>query len=218
MKKQPCKMTDENMETYMGTKWVIGEWHETSGRGDLCGEGWLHYYDHPLLAAFLFPVHTIFKNNRLFVIEVGGKVKHDNGTKSGATKIRLLHEITLPTITKTQRVAFGILCAKKTTANRNFNLWAKHWLEKKDRTARTAAKAEKALKMAAKAAWEAVMMNEAPAGYAAELEAELGKEYAAMAAGKDEEGAAAAAARAAEYAATAKRINLLRLAEEAMTY
>ena len=55
------KLTNENHETYNGTKWGPGVTHETDGHGELCGSGWLHYYDDPLLAVLLNPIHANFQ-------------------------------------------------------------------------------------------------------------------------------------------------------------
>jgi hypothetical protein len=46
------KLTNENFQTFGGCQWGENITHITSGEGDLCGPGWLHYYDNPLLAAW----------------------------------------------------------------------------------------------------------------------------------------------------------------------
>ena len=38
------KLTDQKMQTHGGYQWVLGEWHEKSGEGELCGPGWLIRY------------------------------------------------------------------------------------------------------------------------------------------------------------------------------
>jgi len=46
------------MQTHGGFQWELGQWYETSGEGDLCSPGWLHFYTNPLLAVLLNSVHT----------------------------------------------------------------------------------------------------------------------------------------------------------------
>src|SRR3989304_4485465 len=66
------KLTDQQMRTYGDCQWTLGEWKETSGEGNLCGPGWLHFYTHPLLAALLNPIHANIQNPRLFRVEAEG--------------------------------------------------------------------------------------------------------------------------------------------------
>ena len=35
------------MQTYGGCEWKLNENKETNGKGDLCSNGWLHYYKTP---------------------------------------------------------------------------------------------------------------------------------------------------------------------------
>jgi hypothetical protein len=87
------KLTDQNMQTFAGAQWTLGEFKETSGAGGLCTSGWLHYYSDPILAAFLNPIHARIEKPRLFEIEVQGKIKGNNGLKFGCTKMRLIKEL-----------------------------------------------------------------------------------------------------------------------------
>jgi len=128
------KLTDQNMQTYNNFQWELGKEYSTSGKGDLCGPGWLHCYSHPLLAALLNSLHADFKNPRLFLCEATGNHKYDKGLKEGCTTLKLIKEIELPIITLEQRVAFGILCALEVYKEKTFNLWAKNWLNNIDRT------------------------------------------------------------------------------------
>lgn len=52
------KLTDENHQTRNETQWGENITHYTNGEGELCGPGWLHYYNDPLLAVLLNPVHA----------------------------------------------------------------------------------------------------------------------------------------------------------------
>lgn len=127
------KLTNENMQTFNGCQWKLGETKETSGKGELCGPGFLHAYTDPILAVFLNPIHADFKNPRLF--EAKGNVrKTDRGLKVGCTKLTLKKELPLPTVTTKQCVRFAILCAKEVYKDPTWNKWADAWLDKTDRT------------------------------------------------------------------------------------
>jgi hypothetical protein len=191
------KLTDRNMETYNYTRWAIGVEKETSGEGELCSKGWLHVYEHPLLAALLNPIHAHFDFPRLFECECSGKTKKDNGLKAGWTNVTLTKEIPLPTISVKQSVRFAILCVLKVFSDKAFHNWANDWLTGKDRSTEAAAKvAEAAAETAARAAaWAAAKAAEA---------AEWATESAAW--------AAAEAAKAAGIV-----FNLIKIAEEACT-
>ena len=151
------KLTDQNMQTYNGCKWVLGEEKTTSGEGELCGPGWLHCYSDPLLAVLLNPIHADYENPRLFRAHVGGTSNPDHGLKSGYTKMTLIEEIPVPAISTEQRVRFAILCAMKVYRNPGFVQWGENWLSGKDRSAEAAAAwaAWAAEAAAAWAAWEA---------------------------------------------------------------
>jgi len=108
-----------------------------SGEGDLCGPGWYHCYQHPLLAVLLNPINADIPYPRLWEIEVSGKCKHDYGLKSGYQSMTLIKELPLPEITLTQRVAFGILCALEVYKDPAFIEWANAWLRGDDRSVRS---------------------------------------------------------------------------------
>ena len=59
MEKLLCKLTNENDQTYNKTQWGENITHKADGQGELCGTGWIHYYDSPLLAVLLNPIHGI---------------------------------------------------------------------------------------------------------------------------------------------------------------
>lgn len=147
------KLTDQNMQTHRAFQWVLHEPRETTGVGDLCGPGWLHAYTDPLLAVLLNPIHANFKNPRLFKANwAGGKMKSDMGLKVGVTRLTLVEEMPLPSITPTQRVAFGVLCAKRVCKDPAWHTWADNWLSGVDRSKSAADAAEWA---AAWAEWAA---------------------------------------------------------------
>ena len=105
------KLTDMNMKTYRGYLWTLGKWNRTSGKGDLCGPGWLHAYTSPVLAELLNPIHANFREYRLFRGEASGPVISDSGLKVGYTNMRITEELPRLHITTENRIRFGIACA-----------------------------------------------------------------------------------------------------------
>lgn len=151
------KLTDQNMQTYGGTQWVLGEERTTDGRGEMCGPGWLHAYTDPLLAVLLNPLHANISEPRLFVGD-GDIGAVDYGLKVGCTRMVLTEEITpLPVVTETQRIRFGILCAKQVVfgagANSVWLRWPDAWLSGEDRTWESADRAVREIDNARSAAW-----------------------------------------------------------------
>ena len=128
------KLTDNNMRTYNECQWEIGKWKETDGKGELCGEGWLHCYSSPLLAVLLNPIHAKFLSYSLFIAETKGRGKHDKGLKSGYKAMRLVKGIDAPVVSTNQRIAFALLCAKEVSKDPQWNKWADEWLSKKNRS------------------------------------------------------------------------------------
>jgi hypothetical protein len=214
------KLTDQNMQTHNGCKWVLGEEKRTSGEGELCGPGWLHFYDSPLIAVLHNPIHAGIENPRLFKVKVGGRHKDDRGQKCGFTKAKLVKEMPLIAITQVQRTAYGILCGLEVCNGPVFVKWAKNWLNGKDRSAWAAAEAAWVTRVAAwateaaeaeEAAWTTAAWATRAAGAAGAAA------WTAEAAGAAE-AAWAAAWTAAAWAAAARAepINFVKLAERAM--
>lgn len=146
------KLTDIDMQTYGGFQWRLDEPARASGAGELCGRGWLHFYDDPLLAVFLNPIHADFKNPRMFEALATGKIKTDCGLKFGTTELTLKREIVVPAVTTVRRIAFGILCAKQVCDDKHWNAWADKWLSEEDRTIEVAKRAAAAALAAARRA------------------------------------------------------------------
>ena len=121
------KLTDQDLQTYKGFQWEIGKWVKAKGEGGLCTNGCLHCYGSPLLAVLLNPIHIKIKDPKLFEVEVRGKEDTD-GLKYGVSEMRLIREIPLPEITTTQKVAFGILCAKEVCKDKDWNIKAQTFL------------------------------------------------------------------------------------------
>ena len=200
MRQRYYKLTDQKMQTHNGFQWKLGEWQEAKGdvNQDLCSNAWLHCYDSPLLAVLHNPIHANIKNPRLFEVEIDGETKNDSGMKRGFRKMRLVKEIDAPKISDVQRIAYGILCAKKVYKAKNWNKWADNWLNNIDRSKKVAA---------AYVADAAYVAAYADAAYVAA--------YAAAAYVADTY--VADAAYVAAYAAAYATIDLIELAEKAMT-
>jgi len=139
------KLTDSCGKTLNGTQWGPGVSHSGTGKGGLCGPGWIHAYEHPLVAVLLNPIHANFKNPRLWEAE-GEIAIRDGQLKCGCKTLTTVREIPLPSITTEMRVRFAILCAKEVCADLSWNAWADKWLSGGDRTRAEAA-------WAAEAAW-----------------------------------------------------------------
>lgn len=189
-----CKLTDSKDKTRNNTQWGENITHTTNGKGDLCTNGWIHYYDSPLLAVLLNPIHGNFSNPHLWKVKVGEKTKKDNGLKFGSVSVTTIYRIELPKISTEQKIIFGILCSMAVYKNKKFTQWGKHWIDGTDRSRAAAWAAWAAAWAAAGAAWAA---------------------WAAWAAGEAE--AAEAAAEAAARAAWAG-IDLHKLALKAVSY
>ena len=257
------KLTDQDMRTHNGfqaysvgdsmrerglqrqglEQWTLNKEETASGKGGLCGPGFLHAYTDPLLAILLNPIHADIKSPRLFK-GTGTVSKTDNGLKIGCTEMTLTEEMELPVINIVQRIAFGILCTKEVYKDKDWNTWADNWLSGKDRTeatAEAAARAARAARATAEAAaraataeaaaWEAAEAAEAAAAAAAEAweaaeaaaaearaaraAAEAAEEATEAAAAEEAKEAARAAAEAA-WAAAEAEIDLIACAEKAM--
>ena len=199
------KLTKQDLTTYNYTKWVLNEWKETSGNGELCDSGWLHCYNSPLLAILLNPIHANIHNPKLFKCEVDGECLTDYGLKEGWTRMRIIEEMELPQLSNINKVAFGILCALEVYKDEKWVTWANNWLENKDRS-KESARAVCCYRYAASA-------NAANAANAAAASAYAYAAYAAVFAAN----ATAYAAESTAYGcANSANINLIKLAEKAM--
>ena len=145
------KITDAEMLTYQSFQWTLNVWVESSGKGELCNDGWLHFYDDPILAVMVKPIHLgIPVNPRMFRCECEGEFKEDSGLKFGCTRARLVEELLFPKVSTTQRVAFATLVTKEVCQDKAWNKWADDWLSGKDRSAWAAAWAARAAARAAR--------------------------------------------------------------------
>ena len=188
------KLLNKDRTSHGGCKWEPGEWKETSGNGELCGPGWLHFYSHPLLAAMLNPIHANRSKPVLWEAETEGARNDDCGLKHGVTRARIVREIPLPTVTTAQRVRFGILCSLEAPQGDAYKEWAARWLSGEDRSYTAASSVARS-----------------SATYAAAYAA-----AAAAAAAYDRSSAAYAAAACAGHSAAAYVLDLVALAERAI--
>ena len=151
------KLTDANGRTCGDTQWGEGITHTATGSPDkdLCSDGWIHAYEHPLLAVLLNPIGANFADPQMW--EAGGEVgKREGQLKCGCRSLKTMKRMDLPVISLTQKVAFGILCAKTVTKDKAWEKWADDWLSRKDRTEAAARAAARAARAAAQAAeWAA---------------------------------------------------------------
>ena len=108
------KLTDKNGKTRAGKhnecQWAEGVTHSGTGDGELCGPGYIHAYEDPLLAVFLNPIHANFSKPRMFECE-GEIALRDGQLKCGCVSLTAVREIPCPTVTTEQRVKFASYCA-----------------------------------------------------------------------------------------------------------
>src|SRR5579871_6099726 len=189
------KLTTQDGKTRPGqsneTQWGEGVTHTAKGTGGLCTDGVIHAYTSPLLAVLLNPSHANIKDPILW--EAKGKIVKSEPCKCGVKTLTTIRQIPLPEISTEQKIRFAIGCALTFYKNSKFKIWALNWLANIDRSY-TAANAAYAAANAANDAAKAVN-----AAYA-----DVNAAYAAA-------NAANAAARASHF------INLLKIAEWAMT-
>jgi hypothetical protein len=205
------KLTDKNGQTRGGTQWAAGVSHSATGDKDqpLCSDGWIHAYEHPLLATLLNPIHANFSSPRLW--EAEGEIgARDGQLKCGCRKLTTTREIPLPEVTTEQRIKFAILYAREVCKSKEFLDWSDKWLSGEDRTEKSAAEAARAAAEAE--AWAAARAAWAAEAWAAEAWAAEAEAWAAEAAAR---AAAEAEAWAAEAEATNSNISLIELAEKA---
>ena len=210
------KLTDANGQTRNGTQWGENVTHTAKGNPSkpLCSDAWIHAYTDPILAVFMAPIHVDFVNPQMWEAVGSGQNKSDS-TKVGYQTITTIKQRPIPTITTTQRVAFGILAAKQVFKGAYWNKWADNWLANINRTAidtigTTSTAAANAAAVNAAANANAAAVNTAATSAVNATNAAANAANAAS--------AAAYAANAAYAAAYAANIDLVTIAHEAMEY
>jgi hypothetical protein len=200
MSKFLYKLTNENGDTFNYTHWSEGTKHEIAKKlrdntKPLCSEHYIHAYENPLVAVFMNPIHSNFKNPILWQA-TGWVQKRDGQLKCGCFSLKTLKKIPLPALTTNQKTRAAIYCSLIRTQTETYRTWAANWLSGKDRSAHAAIAA--ATYAAAYAAAYAAIKAAAEAAYAATEAATYAATEAAYAATE----AAAEAATEAAYAAT----------------
>jgi hypothetical protein len=130
------KLTDQRMQTRNGFQWGLGVTKHTSGKGKLCGPGWLHAYADPLVAVFMNPVHAEFRFPRLFEAEASGELEYDGNLKLGTTTLTLRIELALPVLSEFVRARVAIKAAQLVLPDDvrpAWRSWANKWLSREDR-------------------------------------------------------------------------------------
>lgn len=159
------KLTTADGRTRLGEQnecqWGENITHRGTGKGGLCGPGFIHAYTDPLLAVMFNPIHADYSNPQLWECE-GDVALSDRGTKVGCVSLTTVRRIQLPQVTTEQRVRFGILCALQVYTKPEFVDWAHAWLDGNDRAA--AAAVVEARAAAAEAAWLPAMAYKAIRG------------------------------------------------------
>lgn len=211
------KLTRKDCTTYNGYAYTPGVWHVAPGKGNLCSDGWLHAYEHPLLALLHNPIHAALPETDMLLWEASGDgvVLKDGQMKLGVERLRLDKQLEITHPTLEQRVAYGILAVVIVCNDPQWRQWAKDWLGGiRGRSSKTA------VVNAIYAAANAVNAANAAAyvAYAAHAAAAYAASAAADAAAYDARAVASAAYAAANDArAVANRatINLIHCAEAA---
>lgn len=146
------KLLRPDLTTYGECQWVVGEWKQTSGTGELCGPGWLHGYRDPLLAVLHNPIHANYAPAVLYRVEVSGQARHEGWVKSGWTQMRLIESVPWPVVRPESRIRYAIRCAWAVCHDPAWRAWAHRWLTGQNRTVRGAWAAVEAAAEAASAA------------------------------------------------------------------
>lgn len=130
------KLTDPDGLTFGGTQWGEGITHHTNGEGTLCGPGWLHFYNHPVLAVLLDFIHVGFGPYALlWEAEAEGRFLGDNGLKFGCTKLTTLRQIPKPKVSPEKCAEFAIRCAVSVHKDVAWRRRATKWLDRIDKSA-----------------------------------------------------------------------------------
>jgi hypothetical protein len=142
MSKFLYKLTKENGDTFNHTHWSEGTKHEIAKKlrdntKPLCSEHYIHAYENPLVAVFMNPVHSNFKNPILWQA-TGWVQKRDGQLKCGCFSLKTLKKIPLPALTTNQKIRAAIYCSLIRTQTETYRTWAANWLSGKDRSASAA--------------------------------------------------------------------------------
>jgi len=153
------------------TLWVVGSTVVPTGTGSApCGPGVLHAYSSPEVAALANPIHANIYQPRCYRAElVGGEWQTDGLKRWTTSPLRVIKEVSLPVLTREERVAWAILLAPHPVTRE----LAIGWLSGRDRSAAAAwaaaaTQAAWVAEVAEAAAWSARAAAWAEAAEAAE--------------------------------------------------
>ena len=136
------KLTDQDGFTRRGqrneTLWGENVTHTAAGDvwcgvRRLCTEEVIHYYDSPLVARLMNPLHAKLKHPICWECR-GRRVAHD-GTKGGCKTLTMIRQVPLPELTVEQRVEIGIRAALAVCDDPVWRTWATLWLSGENRDA-----------------------------------------------------------------------------------
>lgn len=128
------KLTRANNQTLHYTKWGENVTHSATGTGKgLCSTSWIHFYTDPILAVLMNRLHADFISPNLWECETSGEHLFEP-LKAGCKTLTTIRQIPLPNITRNQKIAFCLLCAKVVCRYSEWHEWANNWLNNVDRT------------------------------------------------------------------------------------
>ena len=133
------KLTDDDYATKNNTSWGKNITHKLPEKKKytLCSGDVIHAYPSAELAVLMDVIHGGYLPYGILWECIGEEVVAD-GTKIGCRVLTTLRQITVPSCTLSQRIAFGILCAQYVYKDPDWNAWAKKWLSGEDRSKKSA--------------------------------------------------------------------------------
>lgn len=96
------KITHMDMSARHGFQYHLNQEAYATGKGmELCSDGVLHSYRHPLLATVFRFIHAVdYTNLRIFEAEALGRINEPTQIKLGSKGLKLLKEVKMPVITE----------------------------------------------------------------------------------------------------------------------
>lgn len=140
------KVTDSDGCTRGGTRWGPGVTHHAQGSPaqDINSDGWIHVYEHPVLALIFKSLHSDHAANPKRIWEAQGTVgKHCGHVKCGCRSLTTVREIAFPDVPLRELVEFAQRAATASyrgtilaSAMAERSVWAaqlaQHYLEQRE--------------------------------------------------------------------------------------